>query len=283
MKHLKFFFTLIFSLILISTTAISCSTDKDDTIVDIDGTDDDNDVDEDSDDTETDETDTDDTTETNGYDITSILDLFSGTDVSYEISGDNVIFTTTDLPNHGSPYWEQSNELYEVYNGTNADFRINPNMIAEQNIVFTIPLKPSAASTNEATGLGPMGISRNGVVFFNQYAGPNNQPLTSEVNSFDQAAGHPTGTDTYHYHIEPLFLTEGFGADAFLGLLSDGFPVYGPMENDMAVTNADLDDFHGHISATAEFPNGIYHYHITDADPYINGNGYYGTPGNISQ
>lgn len=280
MKYLRYFITLIFSVIFVSVTTISCSSDKDDdTNIDIDGDDHGDDDDDDSEDDD----DMDGDTDSKVYDINSILTLFEGTGLTYEISGDNVIFTTTDLPNHGSPYWEQSNELYVVYNGTNANFNQNPNMIEEKNIVFTIPLNPAAAATNEETGLGPIGISRNGVVFFNQYAGPNNQPLTSEVNSFDQGAGHPTGTSTYHYHVEPLFLTEGFGADAFLGLLSDGFPVYGPMENDVAITNSDLDDFHGHTSATADFPDGIYHYHITDADPYLNGNGFYGTPGNISQ
>jgi hypothetical protein len=280
MRHSKLFLSLMLSLILVSVTTVSCSNDKDEDL-DIDGTDQ-NDDDDNDDDGDSDNDDSTDTTDSSVYDITSILALFDGTGLSYEISGDNVIFTTADLPDHGSPYWDQSNDLYEAYNGTNDNFNLNPNTIEEKNIVFTIPLKPAAAANKEATGLGPIGISRNGVVFFNQYAGPNNQPLTSEINSFDQGAGHPTGTSTYHYHVEPLFLTAGFGANAFLGLLSDGFPVYGPIENDVAVSNDDLDDFHGHIGVTADFPDGIYHYHITDADPYINGNGYYGTPGNIS-
>lgn len=265
------------SLILVSATITSCSTDNnDEDVVSIEGTDDEN-IDDSAD-----NGDTDGETDSTVYDINIILTLFEGTDLSYEISGANVIFTTTDLPNHTSPYWDDSNDLYEAYTGDNAAFNLNPNRIAEQNIVFTIPLKPSAASTNEATPLGPMGISRNGVVFFNQYAGPNNQALTNEINSFDQFLGHPQNSGQYHYHIEPTFLTSEFGADAFLGLLSDGFPVYGPMEDDVAITNDDLDDFHGHVSVTAEFPDGIYHYHITDADPYLNGNGFYGTPGNVS-
>lgn len=217
-------------------------------------------------------------------DITAVLALFNGTGLSYEVTNeDTVVFTTANLPNHTSPYWEETNALFEEYNGTNEDFQLNPNLIEEKNIVFTIPLKPAAAATNEATRLGPIGISRNGVVFFNQYAGPDNQPLTFEVNSFDQGAGHPTGGSIYHYHIEPLFLTEEFGGDGFLGLLADGFPVYGPIEDGEEIGNDDLDEFHGHISVTEEFPNGIYHYHITSNDPYINGNGYYGTAGNISQ
>ncbi len=86
----------------------------------------------------------------------------------------------------------------------------------------------------------------------------------------------------YHYHIEPKGLTAEEGSDALLGFLLDGFPVYGPMEEGKAVSNNDLDEYHGHFHATPEYPDGIYHYHITSQDPYINGNGFYGTPGTVS-
>jgi|TARA_B110000037_G_scaffold7378_1_gene7919 hypothetical protein len=219
------------------------------------------------------------------YDISSILPLFDGIEaVSYAVNGTIVTFTTNDLPNHTSPYWPSNNPLHEAYNGTNANFNLNPNRISTQNITFTISLNPTEAVNKEATNLGPIGISRNGVVFFNQYAGPNNQPLTNEINSFDQWLGHPQNTGQYHYHIEPTYLINQFGDDAFLGLLADGFPVYGPLEDGMTITNSDLDEYHGHVSATEDFPNGIYHYHVTpNEDPYLNGNGYFGTPGNITQ
>ncbi|WP_298551071.1 YHYH protein [uncultured Algibacter sp.] len=216
------------------------------------------------------------------YDISSILSKFEGTGLSYAVNGNIVTFTTADLPNHTSPYWPTDNPLYEDYNGTNLSFRQNPNEIAEQNIVFTITLNPEEATNKQATPLGPIGISRNGVVFFNQYAGPD-QPLTNEINSFDQYLGHPTGRSQYHYHIEPTYLTDQFGDDAFLGLLADGFPVYGPVENGVIITNSDLDVYHGHTGVTPDFPDEIYHYHITSEDPYINGNGYFGTQGNISR
>lgn len=216
------------------------------------------------------------------YYISSLLSKFSGKGLSYAVNGNTVTFTTQDLPNHTSPYWPTDNPLYETYNGTNSNFNLNPNRIAAQNIVFTITLKPSEAINKRATPMGPIGISRNGVVFFNQYAA-GGSPLTNEINSFDQYLGHPAQQGNYHYHIEPTYLTQEFGEDAFLGLLSDGFPVYGPVENGAVITNNDLDIYHGHTSATPDFPNGIYHYHITSEDPYINGNGYFGTPGNISR
>ena len=216
------------------------------------------------------------------YNTTSILSKFEGLGLTYTVNGNTVTFTTQNLPNHKSPYYALDNPLYEAYNGTNAQWRKNPNEIAAQNIVFTITLNPKESVNKEATPMGPIGISRNGVVFFNQYAA-GGSPLTNEINSFDQYLGHPTGRDQYHYHIEPTFLTAQFGEDAFLGLLSDGFPVYGPLENGKIITNADLDDYHGHTGVTKDFPEGIYHYHITSEDPYLNGNGFFGSPGNISR
>jgi hypothetical protein len=218
------------------------------------------------------------------YDITPILTKFNGTGLTVSINGNSVTFSTQNLPNHTSPYWPTNNALYAAYNGTNTGFNLNPNRISSQNISITVPLNPSEASTKRATSLGPIGISVNGVVFYNQYAGPNNQALTNEINSFDQYLGHPQQSGQYHYHVEPTYLTSQLGNSAFLGLLADGFPVYGPVENGKTITNSDLDAYHGHTSATVDFPNGIYHYHITpNQDPYINGNGFFGTPGNITQ
>ena len=129
--------------------------------------------------------------------------------------------------------------------------------------------------------LFPIGMALNGVAIFNQYAA-GGQPLTGEIDTFDQYDGHPQQTGTYHYHAEPYYLTRA-SKEALLGVLLDGYPVYGPMENGKAITNADLDAAHGHTTATKEFPNGIYHYHTTSTAPYINGSGFTGVPGTTSR
>lgn len=201
--------------------------------------------------------------------------------VKVSLSGSTVVLETDDLPNHRSPYWPVTSANHEAYNGSNPNFTSAPGSIQAQTITFRIPLTPAAASNHQATALGPIGISVNGVVLFNQYNG-GGQPLTSEIDTFDQYNGHPAMT-TYHYHIEPTFLTQANGKSALVGFLADGFPVYGPMENGATVTNAALDSYHGHFGATADYPSGIYHYHITAEDPYINGGAYYGTPGTISR
>lgn len=199
--------------------------------------------------------------------------------------GDYVVIETPGIPEHKSPYYDGTTweaERYEAYNGSNSSFNQNPNKIAIQNYTFKIPLNPAVNSNHSSTPMGPMGVALNGVPFFNQYAAPGDD-LTQEMNTFDQYNGHPQQQGGYHYHVEPLYLTTVLGTDALLGFLLDGFPVYGPMENGTAVTNADLDVYHGHTHATADFPDGIYHYHITSEDPYINGDGFYGTAGTVTQ
>ena len=219
------------------------------------------------------------TTTTNS--LESIMNKFTGVQDIY-IDGDYLVIETNDIPDHGSPYFSSNDPQYEPYNGSNPAFHLNPNHIAEQNIIFRIPLKPQEADNKEATPLGPIGVAVNGVVIFNQYAA-GNSPLTFEINSFDQYNGHPQQSGVYHYHIEPTYLTQNLSKDALLGVLLDGFPVYGPMENGQLITDDDLDEYHGHFKATAEFPNGIYHYHITADAPYINGNGFFGNAGYVSQ
>lgn len=208
--------------------------------------------------------------------------IYGATDIYVE--GNYVIIKSNGRPDHKSPYYQGTQwdaTLKESYNGTNANFQLNPNRIATQNFTFKIPLKPTVSASHSATPLGPIGVSLNGVPFYNQYAGPN-LPLTNEINSFDQYYGHPQATGQYHYHAEPFYLTATKGKDTILGFLLDGFPVYGPIENGTLVVNTSLDAYHGHTHATIDFPNGIYHYHITSTDPYINGSGFYGSAGTVS-
>lgn len=201
---------------------------------------------------------------------------------SITTDGTWVTIRSTGNPDHKSVYYPTTNALYENFSGTTFGgytFVKNPNTIATQNYVFKIPLNPVAASTHAATPLGPMGVAINGVPFYNQYAGPS-QPLTGEIVSFDQGWAHPDPGSRYHYHVEPTKLTAVKGSDALMGFLLDGFPVYGPKENGVTVTG--LDAYNGHTSATVDYPNGIYHYHITASAPYINGNGFWGTAGTVT-
>ncbi len=201
--------------------------------------------------------------------------------------GEYITIKTNGVPDHKSPYFANSDSLYEIFNGSTFEgntFRRNPNRIISQSYTFRIPLNPKEDFRHTATRLGPIGVALNGVPLFNQYAGPNNQELTFEIASFDKYNGHPQRMGMYHYHVEPIYLTSVKSAKSgLLGFLLDGFPVYGPLEeNNKKVINDDLDVFHGHSHTTIDYPKGIYHYHFTAEAPYLNGNGYYGTSGTIS-
>jgi YHYH protein len=229
-----------------------------------------------------------DDTSTGGGGTATVPDVYKKIYGATSITSDGTYITikTSGAPDHKSVYYPTGNVLYEAFSGTTFGgntFSKNPNFISAQNYTFKIPLNPQVNAAHSATPLGAIGVSLNGVAFFNQYAGPN-QPLTNEVVSFDKYWGHPSPTYEYHYHVEPLYLTTVKATKStLLGFLLDGFPVYGPEENNATVTNAMLDAYHGHTAVTADYPNGIYHYHITNTDPYINGSGFYGTPGTVSK
>ncbi|MES2795726.1 MAG: YHYH protein [Bacteroidota bacterium] len=229
-----------------------------------------------------------DTTTPNGSTIVPAVysKIYGATSVTND--GTYITIKANGVPDHKSTYYATSNALYEAYTGTTFGgntFVKNPNTIASQSFTFKIPVNPAVAANHAATPLGTIGVALNGVALYNQYAGPNNQALTSEIASFDKYYGHPQMTGQYHYHVEPLYLTTVKSSKSgLIGFLLDGFPVYGPQEeNGTAVTSNGLDAYHGHTHATVDYPNGIYHYHFTADAPYLNGNGYYGTAGTVTQ
>jgi hypothetical protein len=215
---------------------------------------------------------------------TTLPDAFKhfASEVEITVEGDMVVLKTRAIPPHPSPYFGSNDPRYEPYPGDSSRFRPNPSSISEQSLVLRIPLTPRPAGQHSETPGGPIGIAVNGVPLFNQYAA-SRRPLRDEIVGFDQYNGHPQQEGMYHYHTEPLAITQAAGKDALIGFLLDGYPVYGPQENGKQITNADLDAFHGHTHATADYPAGIYHYHVTAEPPYINGEGFYGTPGLVTQ
>ena len=123
--------------------------------------------------------------------------------VTVSISGSTVTLVSNTTPDHKSPYWGTSSANYEA---PHSGMQVNPFLIQTQNLTFRIPTSPAAASSTSDTPLGPIGISVNGVVFYNQYAA-GRQPLTTEIVSFDRYNGHPNPNNQYHYHFEPVAIT----------------------------------------------------------------------------
>ena len=209
--------------------------------------------------------------------------IYGATSITFD--GTTVTIKCNALPDHKSAYYPVGNPKYEAYSGptfSGVTFAQNPNTISTQNITLNIPVNPTVAAVHAATPGGVIGVALNGVPLFNQYAA-GGSPLTGEIASFDKYYGHPQMSGMYHYHVEPLYLTTVIASkSSLMGFLLDGFPVYGPEEVGGAAP-AGLDVYHGHTHATTDYPAGIYHYHFSTAAPYLNGNGFYGTAGTVTQ
>jgi len=194
--------------------------------------------------------------------------------VTVTVDGTQVVLKSNGTPDHTSPYWGVGNAMYEA---PQPGMTVNPNLIVSQTLTLRVPIAP-ASTTASDTPLGPIGMAVNGVAIFNQYAA-GRSPLGPEILSFDRFNGHPQQTGQYHYHMEPLWLTSNHGASSLIGVLLDGFPVYGPREADGSAPSG-LDECNGHTHATTDVPAGIYHYHVTSTVPYISGC-YRGRPGSV--
>lgn len=205
----------------------------------------------------------------------AIYQRFLASAVTITVEGSNVVLKSNAVPNHKSPYWGTTHAMYEA---PHSGMVVNPNLIVSQSLTLRVPGSPSLASATSDTPLGPIGMAINGVPLFNQYAA-GRSPLTSEIISFDRYNGHPQQSGQYHYHMEPFWLTTSNGASSLIGVLLDGFPVYGPKDADNS-TPSNLDSCNGHTHATADVSTGIYHYHATTTVPYLSGC-YKGTAGSV--
>ena len=218
-------------------------------------------------------------------DMTILFNYFDST-VTIYVDNDEIVVEGDGVPSHLSPYFVQTyaqtqNGFYywldnngdginDFWMQTPANMNLNPNRIAQQGYEFRIPLHPAINPNGPAdTFLGSIGISINGVPFFNEYESPTETLTNQVIQSFDPGNGHPAPQGRYHYHFPPeslITVTE----DNFLGFAGDGFPVYGPKNPDG--NNAqNLDDYHGEFGPTPDFPDSIYHYHTNFSSPYIIG------------
>lgn len=220
-------------------------------------------------------------------DITSVVQAnFKNTftnGVSVSVSGDNITVRSTGLPDHKTPYWGAGHAMYEPFPGTN---KANANTsMTTFNYAMTIPTKPGEATTKEQTALGAVGMALNGAPLYNDYEG-GGVLQQNAWSTFDASGAHPGPKKDYHYHCEGSYVSVD---DAKLvGFLRDGFPVYGRKEKDGTYAKG-LDANGGHVGVTNDFPQGIYHYHIsnnvysTSGLYVIKSGAYHGAKGSFTQ
>jgi hypothetical protein len=181
--------------------------------------------------------------------------------------GDKRVFTTNDLPNHGTG-------VYPIGRNTDAyNYDRNPNSIREQSISFSVPANPKLG--NPGCAPGAIGVLISGSVLFNPLDEPGRDAVAWETQ--DKCQGHPQQTGVYHYHsVSTCVDTETLanGHSALVGYAIDGFGIFGRKGlGGETLISSDLDECHGHTHAiewdgrTVE----MYHYHATWDFPYTVG------------
>ncbi len=218
--------------------------------------------------------------------LSAAFEAFDNDNVTITLVGSNVVIESNGMPNHTSPYWSNTTErsaidpmgnlLVTPAAASNHPLFSEPvsttfEQMAPGNIddfngsyVLTVPANPELATNSSATGLGPIGIAVSGGMIYNDQEGPN-VPLDNAVVSLDYNGAH-TGPQSYHYHLEPIAWSED--DDALIGIMADGFFLYGRREPDNTYPT-DLDESGGHVGVTPHSDEPVYHYHIQNTT-YLN-------------
>lgn len=212
---------------------------------------------------------------------------FDSNNFTIYLDRDEVVIESNGLPNHTSPYWSSTHERVTIGPMGNTIVtpaaaedhplwvpptvtsyeKMAPGNIDDFNGSYTlrVPVSPKKASTSTSTGLGPIGMAVSGAMIYNDEEGPN-VPLDNAAPSLDYTGAH-TGPQSYHYHLEPKAWSND--DDKLIGIISDGFFLYGRKCASTGTYPTDLDESGGHFSATQHNPDGEYHYHIQN-ELYLN-------------
>jgi hypothetical protein len=176
------------------------------------------------------------------------------------VDGSNFVIETDGIPNHLTPYYSSAHPLYVAPTVT-SEADMTPTRIDTSGRDFeaslTVSANPELASSTSATQLGEIGIAVSGAFIYNDQEG--NGPLDSAAGSLDYTGAH-IGPSNYHYHLEPLAFSND--DENLIGIISDGFFIYGRQCNSIGTYPTDLDTSGGHISTTQHTDEAEYHYHI---------------------
>jgi len=199
--------------------------------------------------------------------------LFFGSNVTVSLSADGctVSFEAAGRPDHTSPYWNPDNRsgLYEAPGDETDVAQMSPGYIEDYSnrYYLTTSVLPTKASSSTATSLGATGIAVSGAPIFNDQEGPNIALQLGVIQGFDRNGAH-TGPEVYHYHLEPKAISDD--DDALIGVMADGFFLYGRKCYGVGDYPYDLDASGGHTTFTQHtFGDNQYHYHIMN-ELYLN-------------
>jgi hypothetical protein len=174
--------------------------------------------------------------------------------VDLTASGTAVTAVSDGQPDFKSNYFAAADPCHEAY----TDAIQNPNTIAAKSYTVGFPLAPNMlARTMQMTAV--VGLAINGVPIYGNFAAPGDD-IFAEARTFDRCGGHPQMAGAYHNHAEPLSIS--YDDDRLIGVMRDGYAIYG--RKDMDGSYPTLDSFGGHTGTTADSAAPVYHYHVNE-------------------
>jgi len=219
--------------------------------------------------------------------LPAAFEEFDKQNTTISLDGNRVVIESNGMPNHASPYWSNTSDRTISGPGgrsmttkaakTNHPLFVEPTAttyeeMAPSNIddfngsyTLRVPLTPKKSKRSYRTGLGPIGIAVSGAMIYNDEEGPG-RPLEWAATSLDFNGAH-TGPQSYHYHLEPKSFSED--DHNLIGIISDGFFLYGRKCAATEDYPTNLDESGGHESTTQHSSEAHYHYHVQN-ELYIN-------------
>ena len=150
------------------------------------------------------------------------------------------------------------------------------NSVQETSLIPLHPVK--AASVTQLGTVAQVGVALSSIPIF---ADAPSVLDRGNLPALDVCGGHVDPGGWYHWHatatdIESSFKHEGVDAECHLpqsaselfGYAFDGYPIYGSADEGGSVPT-DLDACNGHTSLTADYPEGVYHYHASLSFPNL--------------
>lgn len=155
-------------------------------------------------------------------------------------------------PDYRSNYFSADSPCHEDY----TDAIQNPNEIAAQSYSLNFPTTPTASPAS-MRGTAVVGLALNGVPIYGNFAAPGDD-IFEEALTFDRCGAHPQMAGKYHYHAEPYSIS--YDDNAFIGVMRDGYAIYGRRDADGSLPT--LDNAGGHTGTTPDSTTPVYHYHV---------------------
>jgi hypothetical protein len=190
-------------------------------------------------------------------------------ELTIQLTGSSRGVTGNGLPSHTTGTFPiAASDPARAYDG-------NPNAIQSIAIAWGLPANPAPAAQPACTSLGAIGILLTGARLFNALDADGRDAVAHEVQ--DSCDGHPQGAGIYHYHNLTRCAQVADVATShspLVGYIADGFGLYGNRgEGGKLLTNADLDECHGHSHTITVNAVDVaqYHYHATKEYPFTVG------------